>query len=87
MISGSAKSDKAEEEGIAFLIIKEFALDEENKTPPPDPSRLEAYRKQIELLGLMRKISDENTATLDKTCHLPSLICQVTNWFIRLPDH
>jgi hypothetical protein len=84
VISGSAKSDEAEEEGIAFLVIEEFALDEESKTPPPDPSRLEAYRKQIVLLGLMRKISDKNTATLDKTCPLPSLICQVTKWFIRL---
>jgi hypothetical protein len=46
VISGSAESDKAEEEGITFLVIKKFALDEENKTPPPDPSRLEAYRKQ-----------------------------------------
>jgi hypothetical protein len=47
VISGSAKSDKAEEEGFAFLVIEEFALDEESKTPPPDPSRLEANRKQI----------------------------------------
>ena len=87
VISGSAKSDKAEEEGISFIVIEEFALDKESKTPPPDPTRLEAYRKQIELLGLMRKISDENTALLDQTCPLPSLICQVAKWFIRLSDH
>ena len=87
VISGSAKSDEAEEEGIAFLVIEEFALDEESKTPPPDPSRLEAYRKQIVLLGLMRKISDKNTTTLDKTCPLPSLICKVAKWFIRLYEY
>ena len=87
VISGSAKSDEAEEEGVSFIVIKEFALDKESKTPPPDPTRLEAYRKQIELLGLMRKISDENTALLDQTCPLPSLICQVAKWFIRLSDH
>ena len=34
----------------------------------------------------MRTISNENTATLDITCPLPSLICQCAQWFIRLPD-
>jgi hypothetical protein len=87
VISGSAMSDEAEEEGFAFLVIEEFALDEECKTSPPDPSRLEAKRKQIELLVFMENICNKNTATLDKTCPLPSLICQVTKWFIRLPDH
>jgi hypothetical protein len=87
VISGSAKSDENEEKGIAYLVIEEFALDEESKTPPPDPSRLEANRKQIELLGLMRKISGENTATLDKTCPLPSLFCQCAQLFIRLSDY
>ena len=47
VISGSAKSDEAEEEGLAFLVIEDFALDEESKIPPHDPSRLEANRKQI----------------------------------------
>jgi hypothetical protein len=63
VISGSAKSDEAEEEGLAFLVIEDFALDEESKIPPHDPSRLEANRKQIELLGFMDNISDENAAT------------------------
>ena len=59
VISGSAKSDEAEEEGLAYLVIEEFAQDkEESKTPPPDPSRLKANRKQIELLGSMRTICD-----------------------------
>jgi hypothetical protein len=39
------------------------ALGEESKFPPRDPSRLEANRKQIELLGFMDNISDENAAT------------------------
>ena len=86
VISGSAKSDEAEEEGIAYLVIEDFALDEESKTPPPDPSRLEANRNQIEILGLMRTISNKNAATLDITCPLPSLFCQCAQWFIRLPD-
>jgi hypothetical protein len=86
VISGCAKSDENEEEGYAYLVIEEFALDEESKTPPPDPSRLEANRKQIELLRKMRTISDENTATLDITCPLPSLIIQCAQWFMRLPD-
>ena len=86
MISGSAKSDEAEEEGLAFLVIEDFALDEESKIPPHDPSRLEANRKQIELLGFMDNISDKNAAMLDIPCHLPSLIFQCTQWFIRLPD-
>jgi hypothetical protein len=85
-ISGSTKSDEAEEEGIAHLVIEDFALDEESKTPPPDPSRLEANRKQIEILGLMRTISNKNAATLDITCPLPSLFNQCAQWFIRLPD-
>ena len=65
MISGSAKSDEAEEEGLAYLVIEEFAQDkEESKTPPPDnPSKLKANRKQIKLLVLMRTISNKNTAT------------------------
>jgi hypothetical protein len=33
VISGSAKSDEAEEEGLAYLVIEDFALDEESKTP------------------------------------------------------
>ena len=86
VISGCAKSDENEEEGYAYLVIEEFALDEESKMPPPDPSRLEANRKQIELLRKMRTISDENTATLDITCPLPSLIIQCAQWFMRLPD-
>ena len=88
VISGSAKSDKAEEEGLAYLVIEDFAQDkEERKTPPPDdPSKLKANRKQIKLLGLMRTISNKNTATLDITCPIPSLICQCAQWFIRLPD-
>jgi len=89
MISVSAKSNKAKEEGLAYLVIEDFAQDkEESKTPPPDnPSKkLKANRKQIKLLGLMRTISNENTATLDITCPIPSLICQCTQWFIRLPD-
>ncbi len=77
VISISTKSDEAEEEGIAYLIIEDFALDEERRMPPPDdPSKLEANRKQIELLGLMRKINNKNTGTLDKTCPLPSLFTQ-----------
>ena len=86
VISGCAKSDENEEEGYDYLVIEEFALDEESKTPPPDPSRLEANRKQIELLRKMRTISDEKTATLDITCPLPSLIIQCAQWFMRLPD-
>ena len=86
-ISGSAtKNDEAKEEGIAYLVIEDFALDKESKTPPPDPSRLEANRNQIRLLGLMTTISNKNTAKLDMTCPLPSLICQCAQWFIRLPD-
>ena len=84
VISGCAKSDKNKEEGYAYLVIEEFALDEESKTPPPDPSRLEANRKQIELLRKMRTISDEKTATLDITCPLPSLIRKVAEWFNKL---
>ena len=34
----------------------------------------------------MDNISNENAATLEIPCHLPSLICQCTQWFIRLPD-
>ena len=35
-ISGSPKSDEAKEEGLAYLVIEEFAQDkEESKTPPP----------------------------------------------------
>ena len=86
VISGCAKSDENEEEGYAYLVIEEFSLDEESKTPPPDPSRLEANRKQIELLKIMRTISDKSTATLDITCPLPSLIIQCAKWFMRLPD-
>ena len=86
VISGCAKSDENEEEGYDYLVIEEFALDEESKTPPPDPSRLEANRKQIKLLRKMRTISDEKTATLDITCPLPSLIIQGAQWFLRLPD-
>ena len=84
VISGCAKSDEAAEEGYAYLVMEEFALDEESKTPPPDPSRLEANRKQIELLRKMRTISDEKTATLDITCPLPSLIRKVAEWFNKL---
>ncbi len=88
VISGSAKSDEAEEEGLAYLVIEEFAQDkEESKTPPPDPSRLKANRKQIELLGSMRTICDRNTAALEITCLLPSLICVCAKWFIRLSDY
>ncbi len=76
VISGSAKTDEAEEEGIAFLVIEDFSLDEESKTPPHDPSRLEANRKQIKDLGFMDNISNKNAATLDITCPLPSLIRQ-----------
>jgi hypothetical protein len=84
VISRSAKSDKAKEEGLAYLVIEEFAQDkEESKTPPPDPSKLKANRKQLKLLGLMRTISNKNTAMLDITCPLPSLICQCAQWFIR----
>jgi hypothetical protein len=87
VISGSAKSDEAEEEGLAYLVIEEFAQDkEESNTPPPDPSKVKANRKQIKLLGLMRTFSNENTAMLDITCPLPSLICQCAQWFIRFPD-
>ena len=86
MISGSAKSDEAEEEGLAYLVIEEFAQDkEESEMPPPDPSRLKANMKQIELLGSMRTICD--TATLDITCLFPSLICLFAKWFIRLSDY
>ena len=88
VVSGSAKSDVAEEEGFAYLVIEDFAQDkEESKTHPPDPSNLEAYRKQIEILGFMDNISDENEATLDITCPLPSLFCKCAQWFIRLADH
>ena len=68
-----------------YFQIESF-LNEESKTPPHDPSRLEANRKQIELLGFMDNISDKNAAMLDIPCHLPSLIFQCTQWFIRLPD-
>ena len=87
VISGNAKSYEAEEEDFPFLVIKEFDLDEESKNPPPDPSRLKANRKQIKLLGFMRTISDEHTATLEKTCPLPYLICQVAKWFNRLSNY
>ena len=85
----SDNGERDEEEGLAYLVIEDFAQDkEESKMPPPDdPSNLEAFRKQIELLVLMRKLSDKNTATLEKTCPLPSLFFKCAQWFIRLPDY
>ena len=52
--------------------------------PPPDSLWLEANMKQLELLKTMKNICDKNTATLDKTCPLPSLIRKVAEWFNKL---
>ncbi len=70
VISGSAKSDEAEEEGLAYLVIEEFALDEESKTSPPDPSRLEAYRTHNGSLGCL--------TTGRKPCKTPNLLSRAS---------
>jgi hypothetical protein len=51
VISGSAKSDEAEEEGLAFLVIEDFSLDEESKIPPHDPSRLQEANRAPKVYG------------------------------------
>ncbi len=56
MISGSTKSDEAEEiasviSGSAFLVIEDFALDEESKIPPRDLSRLQEANRAPEVYG------------------------------------
>ena len=56
VISGSTKSDEAEEiasviSGSAFLVIEDFALDEESKIPPRDLSRLQEANRAPEVYG------------------------------------
>ena len=82
--SGNAKNEEVEVEDFLYLFMEVYDKDEERKMPPPDPLWLEANMKQLENLGLMDNISDKNAATLDKKCHLPSLLRKVTEWFNKL---
>jgi hypothetical protein len=82
--SGNAKNEEVEVEDFLYLLMEVYDKDEERKMPPPDPVWLEANMKQLELLKIMKNISDKSTAMLDKTCPLPSLIRKVAEWFNKL---
>jgi hypothetical protein len=82
--SGNTKNEEVEVEDFLYLFMEVYDKDEERKMPPPDSLWLEANMKQLELLKTMKNICDKNTATLDKTCPLPSLIRKVAEWFNKL---
>ena len=82
--SGNTKHEEVEVDDFLYLFMEVYDEDEERKISPPDSLWLEANMKQLELLKTMKNICDKNTATLDKTCPLPSLIRKVAEWFNKL---
>jgi hypothetical protein len=81
--SGNAKNEEVEVVDFLYLFMEVYDKDEERKMPPPDPFWLKTNMK---FLMSVKNISNKNTATLEKPCPLPSLICKVAEWFNMLSN-